>query len=453
MVKKFIKLFFICLLFLSFFNYLFSSNDEVKFYKIKIRLCKQIRDFNCELKYYSYLYDIADNNLKKSIEEEVSNILKNITELELKKIKLNLFKKNWVYYCVLNKLQPSNKNQFLKKTKSTIKVVGLLIPLSGEYKFIGKNILKGVLASINFFTSSDNLKIKIFDTESGKNDIINKFINFIETNADIQILIGPVLKKSSNLLVEQLKTTDKPVIFLNDYFNLARYSKTFFNHFININDEMEKLCDVIAQDSINSLAILYPDNILGYKYKNAFFKNCNVSTIKVILKSYYPEEVDFKNILFEIGKIEKIKKNIYEPKVQIDGFLILDRLEKALSIIPQIYFYDFDNPKIYGIDLWNNKKLYYLDKKFLKNITFVDCIDYNSQNPLKKIYNKNIDFYTILAYDTITIIKQISGDIISNLHNKKFSLISGETYFDEYGISHKNMIIFNIGGKNDKEKR
>ncbi len=438
MAKKFINIFFIILLT---FNISFADNNfkNIKKYQILINLCKKLNDKSCELKYYSYLYDLADENLKLIIKKNVNEIIYNLSPNELKKIKLEKFKKNWVYnriknFNVNNKFY--NENEIIK---SNIKVIALCLPLTGEFSFIGKQILKGVLASLNFYSNPVDLKIKIFDT--GKK---NSLKDFLDKNRDIDLIVGPILESSINIYKSTLLNSNIPVIILNDNTELAKSSNKIFMHYINIEDEMKKACQTIIDDGVKSLAVLYPENKLGLKYKKSFLKNCSLNIVKSII-GYSPDTVDFGNILFEVGKIIKKKGNKFEHQKVIDSFLILDNVEKALIIIPQIYFYDFPNPKIYGTDLWNNKKIYKLDKKFLKNITFFDCIDYNLENPLKKIYNKNIDFYEILSYDTISIIKNITN--IKELETKTFHLISGDTYFDNFGISHKKIKIFRIEGE------
>ncbi len=436
MVKKFIKIFFIILIA---FNIAYADNSkDIKKYQILINLCKKLNDKSCELKYYSYLYDLADENLKLIIKKNVDNIIYSLSPNKLKKIKLEKFKKNWVYNRIknFNINYESNNN---KPIESNIKVITLCLPLTGEFSFIGKQILKGVLASLNFYSNPVDLTIKIFDT--GKKNSLKEFLN---KNRDINLIVGPILDSSIDIYKSTLLNSNLPVIILNNSPELAKTSNNVFMHYINIDDEMKKACETIMNDGIKNLAVLYPENKLGLEYEKNFLKNCNFNIIKSII-GYSSDTVDFRNILFEVGKIIKKKGNRFEHQREIDGFLILDNVEKALIIVPQIYFYDFSNPKIYGPDLWNNKKIYKLEKKFLKNITFFDCIDYNSENPLKKIYNKNIDFYEILSYDTISIIKNITD--IKELETKTFHLISGDTYFDNFGISHKKIKIFRIEGE------
>ncbi len=412
-----------------------------------IDLCRKIADKNCELKYYSYLYDVANDNEKSKIKSEVVDILNKISVNSLKKFKLRDFKKNWVFFAIKKKINPEYINKFNKLTGK--KVIALLIPMNGEFKFLGKAVLKGVLAGLNFFYGNNNYKIFIFDTSKDQN--LKKFLN---VHKDIKLIIGPILDKNGEMFKKIIASVKIPAIFLTPNLNYAKFSGYIFTHNNNIHDEIKKLCEVIKNDGMKNLAILYPTNDLGYKFKNLVISYCGMAIIKAI-SSYSPDKVDFKSQLYEIGDLERVKGERYIHHRKIDSIFIADGVDKALLIIPQLYFYDFRDIKIYGTDLWNSKKIYDLDKKYLKNITFVDCVDYNDNTFLKEYFKEfslgNLNFYSILAYDTITIVKNLNfstkESIINDLKSKKFDLLTGLTYFDSNGISHKTMKVFRINFK------
>jgi len=440
MVKRLIKVFLLFIFIISSSNLLGQS--QIKKYKILIDLCKSIADVNCELKYYSYLYEIASPELKNKIKNEVNDILSKLSHREKKRIKLEKFRKNWVYFTVKKSIFNENENVNLNNV-----TIGLCVPLKGVNKSIGINILKGVLAGINFFHSPLDIKIKIFDTSSFS---IEDFKSFIENN-DLKLIIGPVLNINVEKILQVLKNLEIPVILLSNKLDYAMEGDNIFVHNTNIDDEAKVLCNLFIEDGVKNLAILYPENEYGFNLKSLIFKYCDPAIISAIA-SYPQNTTDFKYQLFKIGNIIKKKDGEFIHGRDIDAIFIADNVEKALLIIPQIYFFDFKDIKIYGMDLWNTPKLYNLDKKFLKNISFVDCVDYKISKDFNKYIKIFLDakpnFLLYLGYDTMTIVKHLNfssyEETINELKSKKFNLLTGLTYFDQYGISHKSYKIFRI---------
>ncbi len=464
-----------------------SMNVQYKKYKVLMNLCKSMADIPCELKNYSYMYEYANKEQKKEIISKVEKVLDMVNDSNYYDINFKQFKKNYIYLIVkLSKLNFSYDkkliNDVLKEAKflnleeevrSYIEkhyrkeekvtefqenyvmgenlIIGLIVPLSGELKKIGDKCLEGILTGINFFYGDNGADIFFFD-ENRLNDNFPKAKEFFYKNR-VNILIGPINRKDQDNAVKIAKELGIPIISLAISNKIYPY-KNYFNHSLNFKDEMEQLAAYIKRENLK-LGMLYPNSEFGKTLKLDFI---NFYGLPEIILSYSPDAVDFKSQIIALGNLKKVnpKFNEYEQRRDINSVFIADDIDKALLIIPQLYFYDLNQIRIFGTNFWNSKNIFSLEKKYLKDITFLDIIDYNSKNEtflkfkryLKKFFNDEIGYMNLMAYDTIKIVEKCKGENIEFSQCMKniegFSLLTGKTIFDANGISHKKFKIFRI---------
>ena len=84
---------------------------------------------------------------------------------------------------------------FLQIAQSSDKIkIGLIVPLSGEYSYIGNSIIKSVRLAIN---KIDNQRIEIIpkDTKSNPIDALRVSKQLYEEG--VRIIIGPVFNEST----------------------------------------------------------------------------------------------------------------------------------------------------------------------------------------------------------------------------------------------------------------
>ena len=484
-MKRFFLIIFILLFSLSFS---YSENINLNKYKALLNICKSINDKGCELKYYSQMYELSDKTEKEKILKNVKIILKHLTLPQFTKINFNNFKRNYIYLItklvkyrfinersviedVLNEANALNlyneivtyikneyninlpKRNYSRNNNENINIL-LLLPLTGKYKNIGEKCLQGALTGIDFFNNKSN-PIKIFPVDSSVKNDLKKILDASIDENNINIIIGPLRNSIETEVVETAIKHNIPIISLVENSKIEYNYKYYFRHNLNINDEIKQLGEFIRTKSYN-LSVLYPDSSFGNRLKYCFLKNGFDNALFI---NYSPETVDFREQIFLLGNLQKKRKEgdyEYIQQNKIDSVFIADDIEKALLIIPQLHFYDLKHLIIYGTNLWNSPKLLTLDQKFQENIYFADLIDYNSKSDLfikykqylKYYFDTSPCFYNILLYDTLQII--LRSDFRNNeslrefILNNKFFLLTGDTYFDNNGISHKKFKIFTI---------
>ena len=485
MKRAFIKIFcFFVILTIS--TPLFSAgNIQYKKYKVLMNICKSMADIPCEVRNYSYMYEYAAPNEKREILQQVYALIDRINDSNYFEINFKKFKRNYIYLIV--KLSKLNFHYDVKLIKDVLKEarflnlekeiknyikdrykkgeanlttqdfvinnqlnVGLIIPLSGELKSFGEKFLQGILTGINFF--SENSKTEIFLFDENKINNMSSVLDFF-SNKKINILIGPINSENQDNAVYIAKKLKIPIISVSISNKLYDYPY-YYNHSLNLKDEMEQLAEYIKNENLK-LGMLYPESNFGQTLKSDFI---NFYGVPDIILPYSSDAVDFKSQIITLGNLKKKepKSNEYIQQRDINAIFIADGIEEALLIIPQLYFYDMSHVRIFGTNLWNSKKIFKLEKKFLKDVTFLDLIDYNSRNEsflkfknyLNKYFNTNPEYLNTLAYDTIKIVQKCQDENINFNECVKsvdgFFLLTGKTTFDNRGISHKRFKIFRI---------
>ncbi len=492
-------------LILTFFSGLISLNLKAESvskrkYEILLNLCRAIADKGCYLKNYSFLYDLSEGKEKEEIFKKAEKIASSITPYDYSNIDFTSIKRNMIYIIaklsryrltkdkeILNNILEEADSlgladETVKYVKSHFNVtlkplpvseelepiikkeynpdnIGILflVPLTGKFKHIGKKCIEGILSGSDFFHYKNPFHFYFFDSNSGKENFEENLKEFYLKNGNIRLIIGPLETSKENLAVTFAKSLSIPIISLvagGKNFDNYQY---YFNHSLNLKDEMQQLTTLIEKESYYT-GVLYPNSPFGLKIKKYFLENMNNN--RSIFIPYEKDQVDFRREIITLGKLEKVKHNEYIQRRDIDSVFIADDVEKALLIIPQLFFYDMKDLKIYGLNLWNNKRIMSLDKKYQKSITYLGLINYYSKtrrflyytNYLNNYFKDTPDFYSTLLYDTVKIINQIdfssNSTIKNSLTEKKFYLLTGETYFNYDGFSHKIYKIFKIRNGN-----
>ena len=497
-----------------------AQSSTKKKYEILLNLCRAIADKGCFLKNYSFLYDLSDKNEKKEIVKKATQITKRLNPYEFSRIDFTAFKRNLIYiiarlskyrltkdkkilddileeadsigiyketanYVNKNfntkiplspKQEPLNINSADNKISTNINIpkskfsttginilarnfdsknIGILflIPLSGKIKSIGEKCLEGILTASDFFHSKNRFKFYFIDTNKFKKNMTNSIIELCNKHRNIAIIIGPIERSIENMAISAARVVNIPIISMVAGENRNFGYRYYFNHSLNLEDEIEQLSNLIKRESYFT-GVLYPESSFGLKLKSYFLESYGSENSLFI--PYEKEKVDFKKEIFLLGELEKVKNNEYVQKRDIDSLFIADDVDKALLLIPQLFFYDMKDLKIYGTSLWNNKNIFKLDKKYQNSITYLGLINYDSKNGkfllyknyLKEYFNDSPDFYSTIFYDTVTIVDYIdftnNDTVKDSILNKKFYLLTGETKFDSDGNAHKRFKIFKI---------
>tara|TARA_B100000029_G_scaffold150851_2_gene146057 strand:+ start:4187 stop:5338 length:1152 start_codon:yes stop_codon:yes gene_type:complete len=316
--------------------------------------------------------------------------------------------------------------------------IGLIVPLSGEYKEIGESILKSVRLAINKIDNS-NIEIIPRDTKSNPEHTLNVSKELASQN--IKIIMGPVFNQN--------------VIYLNQIKDVTFLS---FTNKIDSNPNNVISAGVNAISQLNTLKKFQKDQGIErtiFLIPNTNFRNEIESAIKrtkIKLKDTFVYDVDptlltaqiekltrynirKQNLEDEIKriensneknkdkKIENLKKRDTLGGINFDSVIIGDFDESLKSVATSLLYTDVSSKRIRYMTLnqWFDRSL--LKEKSLQPIYF-PSINKDNYEIFKKEYfqtYKSIpNQISFLSYDLVGLIYYLIYKNNFEINNKIF---------------------------------
>ena len=327
--------------------------------------------------------------------------------------------------------------QFCFAFEEKIKI-GLLIPLTGENKDIGKQIIKSTRIALKDINSN---KIEIFprDTRSDPNKTIKSAMELKEMG--VKIVIGPVFHKSLNYLGE-----------IDDIIFVSLTNKTLdlpYNTIsggVNATSQLDAIKKFIEFNKLKKTVFLTPK----LDYEREIKKAIKQSKIKIYKHYIYDTEptkltaqiekiTNYKtrkqNLLDEIkrvenselpdkeGQLEKLKKRYTIGKVNFDSIIISDFEESLKSVITSLLYTDVSPKEKFTITFnqWFDESL--LDEKTIQPIYYPSINRKNLKDFEEKFhreFNQKPNYLSLLSYDLVGLIYYLSLNTEMEDLNKLF---------------------------------
>jgi ABC-type branched-subunit amino acid transport system substrate-binding protein len=181
------------------------------------------------------------------------------------------------------------------------KTLACLLPLSGEYKSIGKKALMGVLAAAGVFGTDSDFRVVVKDYAMGSE--IREALKELAAKDGAAVLIGPVLSSSIKGISESVKSLGIPTVVFPFSQNLSQGNP----YLIRFSYSLEKQARVLASYAVGDIkiktfGILYPKTEIGGLFKEAFIKSVRESGGNIIYLGSYDSSLH--DISKEIGWIK-----------------------------------------------------------------------------------------------------------------------------------------------------
>ena len=306
-------------------------------------------------------------------------------------------------------------NNFLK--------IGLLAPLSGEYRELGESLLYSLQLALNEINDKKVLVIPR-DTGSNNPEKLIQAINEIKSEG-ANIVIGPI----DNEDFENVnKFTDTIFISLSNI--NPKFEKNILSIGISFESQMTALITFLKKKNKNKTVILLPKNKYTSLIENKL-KNLQLNNYKIFKYSPDPKiltgEIEIltnynqrkKNLELrkktfadkddEQSQIElsKLEKKYTLGEVSFDSVIIIDFGNSLKSVLTSLAFTDVNEDKVLFTTLnqWFDESIFY--EKTIKSL-YYPSVDYKEFQKFKKDYYKTFNIYpteiSILAYDAIGLI-------------------------------------------------
>ena len=314
-------------------------------------------------------------------------------------------------------------SNLLSEEKNNVLKVGLLAPLSGEYKELGDSLMYSLQLALDEINDKN---VSIIPRDSGSNDR-DKLIKAVEEirSQGANIIIGPINN-------DDFKELDKfnDMIFISP----SNINPEFQNNIISIGISFESqilsLIKFIKKQKKSKTIILIPKNqftnFIEKKLEKLDFKNYKIFKYDAdpkiltgeieILTNYSQRKrnLALRKKIFEDKEDEQSKRELEKLEqiytlgdVNFDSVIIIDFGNSLKSVLTSLVFTDVNQDKVLFTTLnqWFDESIFYentVKSLYYPSINFSEFKKYKEN--YFKIFKNFPSEMTILAYDAIGLI-------------------------------------------------
>ncbi|MBD1172060.1 ABC transporter substrate-binding protein [Pelagibacterales bacterium SAG-MED05] len=315
-----------------------------------------------------------------------------------------------------------NSNLLSNENNNALKI-GLLAPLSGEYKELGNSLLYSLQLALN---EIDDKNVYIIPQDSGSNDKkkLNDAVRELRSK-NINIVIGPI----NNEDFEEVKKFND-IIFISPSNIDPEFQQNVISIGISFESQMIALVKFIKQQKKNKPIIFIPKNNYTSLIEKKLDK-LNLNEYKIFKYNPDPKiltgEIEILTNYSQRKKNLKLRKKIFEDKddeqskrqlarleqkytlgdVNFDSVIIIDFGSSLKSVLTSLIFTDVDQKKVLftTVNQWFDESIFY--ENTVKNL-YYPSVNYKEFKKYKDKYFKTFNNYpseiTILAYDALGLI-------------------------------------------------
>ena len=300
--------------------------------------------------------------------------------------------------------------------------IGLMVPLTGEYKSIGKSILNATKLAINKI-NNDNVLIVPKDTK-GNPEITLKVAKELRDN-DVKIVIGPLFYKNLIYLDEL-----NQMIFLTLSNKVLETPTNVISAGINAESQINTIKKFKKKFNLERTIFLIPDSDYKLEIENAikqtklklkdkFIYNTDPTKLTSQIENLtrYPQRKQ--NLLDEIKRIENSDDPNKEKKIEnlmkkdtlgginFDSVIIADFDESLKSVATSLLYTDISSKRInyIGLNQWFDRSL--INEKSLHPFYF-PSINRDNYEEYKKeyfdIFDEEPNQISFVSYDLVGLI-------------------------------------------------
>ena len=314
-------------------------------------------------------------------------------------------------------------SNLLSNENNNILKVGLLAPLSGEYKELGISLLYSLQLALNEINDKD---VYIIPRDSGYNN--NKKLNDAVKDIRSQganIIIGPI----NNEDFEEVKKFNDLVFISPSNIN-PEFDNNIISIGVSFESQMAALMKFIKKQKKNKTIIMMPKNqytnFIEKKLDKIEFKNYKIfkynpdpkiltGEIEVLTNySQRKRNLELRKKMFEDKEdeqskiqLEKLEQKYTLGDVSFDSVIIIDFGSNLKSVLTSLVFTDVNQKKVLftTVNQWFDESMFY--ENTVKRL-YYPSVNYKEFKKYKDKYFSTFKIFpseiTILAYDALGLI-------------------------------------------------
>jgi len=189
--------------------------------------------------------------------------------------------------------------------------IGVLVPLSGELKNYGKEIMDS-LQALTSFSAAEGLEF-VFVDSGDSNESLQAAVQRLAMDENVLAVIGPVTTSASQYVFERAELLRLPVISLAPRERLQMYGGYSFRSALTLRDQIAELSKFIRNTlGAKRVAILFPENDYGWDAAKLAQEAFRLQGLEVNhVRVYPPDSTDFKDPLKNMARLDM-------PRVRAD---------------------------------------------------------------------------------------------------------------------------------------
>lgn len=234
-------------------------------------------------------------------------------------------------------------SNLLSDDKNEILKIGLLAPLTGEYKELGNSLLYSLQLALDEIGDD---KVFIIPRDSGFNDKekLNNAIQDIQSQG-VKVVIGPINYED---FAEVKKYSD--IIFISPSNITPEFTNNTISIGISLESQLTTIFAFLKKQKKNKTIILFPKNNYTELIEKKL-KNFDLTNIKLFKYSSNPEvltgEIEILTNYSQRKKNLELRKKMFEDKDDKQSIKELERLDQLYTLgsinFDSVIIIDFGN--------------------------------------------------------------------------------------------------------------
>jgi len=304
----------------------------------------------------------------------------------------------------------------LPSTSGAQGVIGVVLPLSGNFAAFGQEALRGILLAAETFEArlpiEQRPRIRIVIRDSGGlPGLAAAAVRELAQEEGVTAIIGPLLAKECEAAAAAAEAQRVPLLALTSRKEIASGRSYVFRVRTMPSDEVQTLVDYAMRElEARRFAILYPRDAYGSGVSGLFWDAVEERGGRVVaLAAYDPESVDFGDsirrlvgyelltaeetvLIVEREKLIRSARRLpteeaalvreearamlgpdeepLPPIVDFDALFIPESHEKVALIAPQLAFHEATGATLLGTEAWNHPDLVSIARKHVEGAYF-----------------------------------------------------------------------------------
>ncbi|MBW1871937.1 MAG: penicillin-binding protein activator [Deltaproteobacteria bacterium] len=334
--------------------------------------------------------------------------------------------------------------RIIDRNRVSPNTIGVLLPLTGEYREYGRRALEGIQLGAGIFNESKGSEsssgpILVIRDTGGDPDKAVKQLEDLVYNEHVVAVIGPMVAKEAYAASVKAEELEIPIVTLSIRKDITSLGQYTFRNFLTLASQAKTLvAHAMERLGAKRFAILYPNDWYGVEFANAFWDEVDRHKGEVrAVERYEPDEKNFaKHIKKMVGRyflqarweytrerakirakiktplgrkraFEKLIKSL-RPVIDFDVLFVPDYVDKVVMIAPALAFEDIilntdsrwhldrikkslgrtnlDMIYLLGGNGWNNPKVIEWAKRYVQGAIFCDGFFLQSSRPATRLF-------------------------------------------------------------------